>query len=598
MLTRIASLVIVLLSVAPVFGGDLLIRNARVFDGVRVLESSDVLVHDGKIARVAKGIEAPQGAEVIDATGKTLLPGLIDAHTHAYGDALEQALIFGVTTELDQFTDARMAAALRGQQKAGNVATRADLFSAGTLVTAPHGHGTEYGMAIPTITAPAEAQSFVDARIAEGSDWIKIVYDDGKTYGMDIPTISKDTMRAVVEAAHKRGKLAVVHIATLAGARDAIDVGADGVVHLFVDKDPDPEFGAFLAQHKAFAIPTLIVLKSVTGVAGGGSLVDDARLEPYLDPQSRGLLQSSFPRRPGASPLSYAAAEKSVRLLAAAGVPILAGSDSPNPGTAHGAALHRELELLVGAGLTPLQALATATSVPAKTFRIADRGRIAKDLRADLLLVNGDPTTDITATRSIDAIWKGGVRVDRAPFAKKVAEARAATSSAPAGIDVAVLSDFESGAPVAAFGTRWDASADVIAGGKSSGEVKVVDGGANGTSKSLQVSGTIDAAIPYAWYGAMWSPTAVPMQPANLSSKKELHFSAKGDGHPVRVMVFARSKGMMPMMQSFVAGPEWQEHAMSWTSFGTDGADVMAVIFAGGPTPGTFTFQVDEIALR
>ena len=76
-------------------------------------------------------------------------------------------------------------------------------------------------------------------------------------------------MRAVIEAAHKRQKLAVVHIGTLADARAAIDAGADGLVHLFVDKDPDPEFGKFVAAHKAFVIPTLVVLKSVTGVGGG-----------------------------------------------------------------------------------------------------------------------------------------------------------------------------------------------------------------------------------------------------------------------------------------------------------------------------------------
>ena len=158
---------------------------------------------------------------------------------------------------------------------------------------------------------------------------------------------------------------------------------------------------------------------------------------------------------------------------------------------------------------------------------------------------------------------------------------------------------FESGAAVAAFGTNWLPSADDIAGGKSTGAVKLVDGGAAGTAKSLLVSGTIDGSLPYAWYGAMWSPTAVPMQPANLSSKEELRFHAKGDGKPVRVMVFAQSKGMMPLMQTFVAGPEWQEHTMPWKSFGgLDGSDVMAVIFAGGPAAGEFSFQVDEIALR
>jgi len=599
MLTRFLALALAAFTIVPALAKDILFRNARVFDGTRVLEGRpDVLVHDGKIARIAKNIPVPEGADLIDATGKTLLPGLIDAHTHAYGDALTQALMFGVTTELDQFTSAQMAQSLRAEQKAGNVASRADLFSAGTLVTAPGGHGTEYGMVIPTIDSPDQAQAFVDARLAEGSDWIKIVYDDGKTYGMSIPTVSRETMKAVIDATHKRNKLAVVHIGTLAAARDAIGSGADGIVHLFVDKDPDAELGRFLAKHKAFAIPTLVVLKSITGVGGGAPLVTDSRMSPYLDSATMGLLQSFFPRRPNAPAVSYASAEKSVRELAAAKVPILAGSDAPNPGTAHGAAIHRELELLVAAGLTPVQALVAATSAPAKAFRIDDRGRIAKDLRADLLLVNGDPVTDITATRDIAGVWKGGVRADRAAYAKSIADARAAMASAPRGIDAKVLSDFESGSPVAAFGTQWLESADTIAGGKSSGTVKVVDGGAGETAKALEVAGTIDGSIPYAWYGAMWSPTDVPMRPANLSMKKELHFLAKGDGKTVRVMVFAQSKGRIPLMQTFVAGPEWEEHTIPWSAFGTDGTDVMAVIFAGGPTPGTFAFQVDEIGLR
>src|SRR5262245_35248889 len=201
---------------------DVLIRGARVFDGERVLPAADVLVHDGKIQAVKRSIEPPEGATVIDGTGKTLLPGFLDAHVHAFGDVLRGALVFGVTTELDMFTDHRFAASMRAEQAAGKADGRADLFSAATLVTAPKGHGTEYGMDIPTITAPGEAQAFVDARIAEGSDWIKIVYDDGHEYGISFATIDVPTMKAVIEAAHARKKLAVVHIGDLAGARAAI----------------------------------------------------------------------------------------------------------------------------------------------------------------------------------------------------------------------------------------------------------------------------------------------------------------------------------------------------------------------------------------
>jgi imidazolonepropionase-like amidohydrolase len=98
-----------------------------------------------------------------------------------------------------------------------------------------------------------------------------------------------------------------------------------------------------------------------------------------------------------------------------AGVPILAGSDAPAPGSTNGVSLHGELELLVKGGLSPSEALAAATSVPARTFRLTDRGRIVPGLRADLLLVRGDPTRDITATRDIVEVWKAGVAVSAAP---------------------------------------------------------------------------------------------------------------------------------------------------------------------------------------
>ena len=117
----------------------------------------------------------------------------------------------------------------------------------------------------------------------------------------------------------------------------------------------------------------------------------------------------------GQSNLRCDAAPQAVRQLAAARVPLLAGTDVPAPGTTYGASLHKELEHLVDAGLAPAAALAAATSATAKAFRMTDRGRISAGMRADLLLVDGDPSKQIRATRNIVAIWKRGVRVQRAP---------------------------------------------------------------------------------------------------------------------------------------------------------------------------------------
>src|SRR5215470_19630402 len=126
-----------------------LIRRSMVVCYPLVIPAVAVIIEDGKIKSVGKTVAPPDGAEVIDGTGHTLLPGLIDSHTHAYGDALKQAVMFGVTTELDMFSSHWMAAQMRKEQAEGKATDRADLFSAGTVVTAPGGHCTEYSLRIP-----------------------------------------------------------------------------------------------------------------------------------------------------------------------------------------------------------------------------------------------------------------------------------------------------------------------------------------------------------------------------------------------------------------------------------------------------------------
>ncbi len=272
----------------------LVFKKVRVFDGQRVIPEATVVVAGGRIAAVGKSVLAPQNAIAIAGRGRTLLPGLIDAHTHVFPPSvLEQSLIFGVTTELDMFTDHRMATSIKSQQEAGEARNMADLRSAGTLITAPGGHGTEYGVVIPTITDPAQAQSFVDARIAEGSDYIKIVYAvDGR-----MPSISKEVLAAVIRAAKDRDKLAVVHATTLQAARDALDAGAVGLVHLFVDAPVDDAFIKVAVANRAFFIPTFAVLESLCDTGGGATLVSDPDLGPFVNAQAAENLKRSFPSR-------------------------------------------------------------------------------------------------------------------------------------------------------------------------------------------------------------------------------------------------------------------------------------------------------------
>ena len=353
---------------------------------------------------------------MIDGSGATLLPGFIDAHTHTFGPALERALVFGVTTELDMFADPETMRFLRAEQAATGAPDRADVRSAGFLATAAGGHGTQFGLPVPTLAGPEEAQAWVDARLAEGSDYIKIISEDGTAYGGNRPALDHATIAALIQAAHRRSRLAVVHVSTQERAWAAVQAGADGLVHIFVDGEPEPGFAPLLAQRKTFVVPTLSVSESTTGVASGEGLIVDSRLAPFLTPDEVIALRRSFIARPEA-PNRLEHAFAAVRALRATRVRILAGSDAPNPGTIHGASIHREMELLVQAGLTPLEALAAATSAPASAFGLNDRGRIAPGLRADLVLVRGNPRNDITVTRDILRIWKGGHPVERLPAA-------------------------------------------------------------------------------------------------------------------------------------------------------------------------------------
>ena len=566
------------------------VRNVRLFDGTRVVPAATVVFQDGRIVAAAADAKIPDGAKVIDGNGKTLLPGLIDAHTHVFGPALERALRFGVTTELDMFTAVPTLQQQKAEQAKGNVATRADIFSAGTLVTVAGGHGTEY-FPIVTYKPGDDAQAFIDARIAEGSDYIKLVYEDGKPFGLEFASLTKDDLRKLIAATHARKKLAVVHISTLEGTRIAIEAGADGLVHLFGEQ-ADAELGKFIAAHRAFVVPTLTVIESAAGVQSGATLADDARMASFLSMAEKRALRSSFPPR-STSTIKIENAFATVRQLEAASVPILAGTDAPNPGTTHGASIHRELELLVRAGLTPVEALTAATSTPAAAFRLADRGRIAPGLRADLLLVEGDPTRDITATRAIAGIWKGGVALDRQP--EEAPQPPPAASAVDLGDGT--ISTFDAGDTKSAFGFGWTTSDDSMMGGKSKATFEVVDGGANGTAKSLLVHSDIQPGFAFPWAGAMYFPGAKPMESLDVSSKKGITFMARGDVD-LSVMVFAHSLGQIPSARKVHAGAEWTEITIPWSDFGIDGRDITGILIGGGQKSGRADFRIDEVRLK
>lgn len=574
--------------------------NVRLFDGEELWPTADVIVTDGVITDVGERLDIPEGAHVIDGGGKTLLPGLIDAHTHVFTeDALRQALIFGVTTELDMFTDYQFAAQMRQEQAAGEADDRADIFSAGTLATAPGGHGTQFGLQIPTLTSADQAEGFVADRIAEGSDYIKVIIEDGTEMGMTIPALDEEIVTAVIHAAKAEGMLTVVHVQTLDAARLALAAGADGLAHIFVDAVADTDFVHSAVVQGIFVIPTLSVMQHMGHEPLDTTVTDDPLLSPYLTSSDIQSLNSPYS---GFEGLSLANAQESVRLLFDAGIPILAGTDAPNPGTAYGASMHRELVLLTEAGLSPIEALRSATSVTADIFSLDDRGRVAPGLRADLLLVNGDPTTEITATRDIAGVWKAGVPVNREAYLANL-EAQLTVNAEQVEIfnsgDVVLISDFESGEASTTVGAGWGLTTDQPAGGTSTVTFAMVEGGAGESNFALEITGEVGDAVPFAWSGISYYPGATAFGPFDLSSKPTLSFMAKGEGGPFRIQLFCDNVGQVPPERSFEATSEWQAFTFDLSTF--DGCNIsatQAIIFSAGPAPGSFMLQLDDVGFQ
>jgi imidazolonepropionase-like amidohydrolase len=559
-----------------------------------------VLVVDGKIADADFHGQGPKAAHEVHCEHCTLLPGLIDSHVHAFKDA-ELPLLYGITTELDMFMSMQQAKPVKDRMAAGHNEDAADLFTAGTLITAPGGHGTEYGIPIPTLSRPEDADAFVQARIAEGSDYIKLVYDGGAGWGGNIPTLDLPTLTAAIAAAHQHGKLAVVHVQDEEHGRQAIAAGADGLAHLFTDKPADAAFVKLAAEHKAFIVPTYTVMESFSGRNAAAGLLAAPRFNELLDTTQAGALKQQL-RKMDLSARVDMAMHASITALHAAGVPILAGPDAGNPGVLRGISLHRELELLVKAGLTPTEALRAATSAPADAFHLTDRGRIAKGRKADLLLVNGDPTSQITATRDIVGVWKDGKPNDALRSAR-LAEVKAARDALAASLGLPLPADgrislFSAGSDPAKpkldapFG-GWLPTTDAIASGKSDVSLQWL-----GDSAALAVGGELKAGFTFPWSGLMYYPGSKPFEPADLSNASSLRFKVRGDGGDYQLLAYWREGGYVPASVTFKAGADWQEVTIPFNKLtGFNPKTAVALDFVATGAPHAFQFQIADVRL-
>jgi imidazolonepropionase-like amidohydrolase len=398
------------------------IVDAKIFDGERIIEGHNVIIKGEKILNV--GGPVPEGAEIVDAKGCTLLPGLIDAHSHPKMETLKFSLTFGVTTTFQ----------MQGFRPK-EIKERRDLTDCLTsfgAIGAPGGHPSELltqediaqlkimvgkigEKAAPKKSAatPEEAASIVAERVEQGADYVKIMIEDGIVFGHPgTPDVTNEVIKTACTESHRFGKMAVAHTMSIKATERAINAGIDGLMHIFIDKPYTKQIIGAIVNSGVFVCPTIAAGASVIGDSDAPEFAKDERVSSKLSEEWLNALYTHIGSYPQGK-MEYLL--KTVKTLHDAGVDILAGSDASIPsigGMVHGASLHHELQLLVRAGLAPIEALRAATSVPARRFGMNDRGRIVNGARADLLLVKGDPTVNISDTLSTVAVWRQGVRTN------------------------------------------------------------------------------------------------------------------------------------------------------------------------------------------
>ena len=408
------------LAQAPAGGAPVAFTNARIIDGTgrAPIERGTLVVTNGRVTAVgaSASVTIPAGAQRIDAAGKTIVPGFVNAHGHLNVERgatlpvrddlvrrLKTYALYGVTSvvslgsaEADEVPGIRL---MQEQEHAG--LDRSRLYTAGINAEGK---------------TPAEARASVD-RLADLKAHAIKFHINGGADDMNEPTWS-----AIIDEAHKKGLKTAVHVYYLKDAQASIDKGVDIIAHSVRDQDVTPALVATMKRKNVPYIPTLTRDLSVFVYETTPDFFKDPfflRGNALYGPQVLTLTSPEYQARVRSNPTTaqikkaIVQAERNVKLLNDAGVTMAMGTDSGaagNPGRWQGYFEHIEMEMMNKAGMTPMQVIVASTANAARSFGLSQVGTLEAGKWADLVVLGANPLENIRNTRAIDSVWIAGAR--------------------------------------------------------------------------------------------------------------------------------------------------------------------------------------------